>query len=103
MLALVKAALPRAPLPLAWVMLMPPQSLLTTPQVELTNTLGQVGMPTASWKVVKILAALAPVISVASRAAPFTFRVPFKNLTTEPWGTVMVVPEVRLRVPMAGE
>src|SRR5450756_815947 len=99
--ALVKAALPRAPVPLSWVMLMPPQSLLTMPQVEDTNTLGQVGMPDGSRKVVKILAALPPLVSVALMLAPTTFRLPFKNLTTEPWGTVIVVPELRLTVPMA--
>ena len=57
--------------------------------------------PAGSRKVVKILGALAPLLSVASMLAPTALRVPLKNLTTEPWGTVMVVPDFRLIVPVA--
>src|ERR1700686_1382630 len=101
MVVLVKAALPRTPLVLSWMMLMPAQSLLITPQVVLTYTLGQVLIPTGSRKVVKILATFAPLVSVALMLAPLTLRLPFRNLTPEPWGTVMAVPEARFTVPMA--
>src|ERR1700716_1341365 len=101
MLALLKAALPSSPVPVFWVMLMPDQSLVTTPQVVDANTLGHVVMPTGSRKVVKILAALAPVISVALMLPPLTVRVPLKNLTTEPWATVIAAPEPRVTPPVA--
>src|SRR6516165_3887063 len=77
----------------SWVMLMPYQSCSVVPDVhaDVASHDGQVANPAlVSRHVVNTLGALAPLVSVASNAAPWSMIPPVRILTTSPWCTVIV-------------